>query len=162
MLKTILIIVVIVVLLGLLWNFLIGTPTRHKVMGNWVQISENPDYTLSFQALSCKYTMGENTYFSTYSMNKDTIYTDENNWLIVLGEGKGKPCLNLVYHIDRIGNQDFEILSEVLVELDGAGTMVLAEYAREAQLEDFPPNYASELAHYYNDKEPVPTYMEVE
>ena len=115
---------------------------------------------------------GFNPYKLTISADKVTLTTDyavtsssyttkeEDGNMII--EALPHNCVYMLYHTQNVDDSLIHIISMMEMEYDGRGLIVCYEFVKEEDVSKVPSDFRSDLMKEYNDREAIPTYIEVD
>lgn len=98
--------------------------------------------------------------FIIYGEKSSSNFKYENNFdntiKITISSG---PFEYLIKSIEKLGEEEIEIISGIMMEYDGRGPVVFNEFVKDKDYKKIPKDFRSDVCKKYNDVEPVKTYM---
>ena len=133
---------------GMIYSFKIN-----DLSGEWVCVEKENDATLSFSRSTMTYkgVFGDDGKTDYKVENDGAFGKDEKERKIEL-DGNG-PFEYLLYSEEEILGKKVGIVSAIITEYDGRGSIVIEEYVKKDNISLIPDNFRSELCVRYNDRE---------
>lgn len=129
---------------------------NNPLLGTWLEIGKNGEGVIIIDkdTITCKNIWGENEKVK-YTTKEHGDYTE------LVPEESGL-FESLYFQGNEIEGRDIDILSGIIMEYDGRGPVVVAEFVQSSVYEDIPEEFQSQMYHNLNDREAVPTVQQPE